>query len=98
MAQTVRTLAVLTARPGQVRAVHALLMGMIAPSRAEPGNLRYELWVDRAEPGRFVLDELYADEAALEAHHASPHFKKYRAQIPDLADRMALNLIPIALV
>ena len=96
MAETVRTLAVLTARPGQAGALHALLDGMIAPSRSEAGNLRYELWVDKAEPARLVLDELYTDEAALTAHHASAHFQNYRAQITDLADRMVFTLIPIA--
>lgn len=40
---------------------------MIAPSRAETGNRRCELWQDEAEPDRFVLDKLYADHAAIAA-------------------------------
>jgi len=48
MAQPVKTVAVLVARPGKIGDLHALLDGLIAPSRAEPGNLRYDLRVDQA--------------------------------------------------
>jgi quinol monooxygenase YgiN len=69
---------------------------MIAPSRAEAGNLRYDLWTDQSSPGRFVLDELYADSAAIAAHRASPHFQNYLSKIGDLAERTALALDPVA--
>ena len=41
----------------------ALIRGMVGPCRAEPGNLRWDVWQDRDDPNRFVLDELYADDA-----------------------------------
>jgi len=72
-----------------------LLEGMAAASRAEPGNLRYDLWQDQAEPARFVLDELYADNAAVAAHRETAHFKAYLVQIGELAERMALVLDPV---
>ncbi|HUD30166.1 MAG TPA: putative quinol monooxygenase [Novosphingobium sp.] len=96
MTDTVKIVAMLVARPGQGDALRALLDGMIAPSRAEPGNLRYDLWVDRAEPGRLVLDELYVDQAAVESHRASPHFQTYLSHINALAERVALTLDPLA--
>ncbi|QJU58137.1 antibiotic biosynthesis monooxygenase [Sphingomonas sp. AP4-R1] len=92
MTKGVKTVAVLTARPGKTEALHALLGGMIAPSRSEPGNRRYDLWVDQTESGRFVLDELYVDDAAVAAHRASPHFQHYLSHIGDLAERMAFTL------
>ncbi len=50
---------------------------MLAPSRAEAGNLRYDLWRDQADPNRFVLDELYEDSEAIAAHRASArHFQE----------------------
>ena len=83
-------------RPGKTEALRALLDGMVAPSRAEPGNLRYDLWQDRADPARFVLDELYADDGAVAAHRASPHFQIYLSQINDLAERIPLTLDPVS--
>ena len=88
-------IAILTARPGKAVEVEALLGAMRHASRAEPGNLRYDLWRDRATPGRFLLDELYADEAALDDHRASPHFQSYAATIGDLADRIAMVVDPV---
>jgi quinol monooxygenase YgiN len=91
----VKIMAVLTARPGKAEALRALLDGMIAASRAEPGNLRYDLWTDQTERTRFALDELYLDAAAVAAHRASPHFQAYLSQINGLADRSAFALDPI---
>lgn len=96
MAGKVKTIAVLTARPGKADALRDLLAQLVEPSRAEPGNLRYDLWADPAQPGRFVLDELYAGPAAVEAHHATPHFQNYRAQVPDLAERAVWTLDEVA--
>jgi len=75
MPTPVKTIGILTARAGKVEALKALLDGMLAPSRAEPGNLRYELWRDHVDPNRFVLDELYPDNGAVAAHPETPHFK-----------------------
>lgn len=87
-----KIVAILTARPGKAEALRALLDGMLTPSRAEAGNLRYDLWVDQADPNRFVLDELYRDNAAIAAHRASPHFQDYLSKINDLAERVAVVL------
>lgn len=97
MTDSVKIVAILTAKPGKASELRALLDGMIVPSRAEPGNLRYDLWVDQANPERLVLDELYVDQAAIEAHRASAHFGHYLAQINDLAERTALTLDPLAI-
>lgn len=95
MANCVKIVAVLTARPGKTADLQALLSGMVAPSRAEPGNLRWDVWHDQADARRFVIDELYADDAAIAAHRQTPHFQAYLARINDLAERRALTLGPI---
>ncbi len=46
MTNPVKIVAVLTARAGKTEDLKALLLGMTAPSRSEPGNLRYDLWLD----------------------------------------------------
>ena len=96
MTTTVKIVAILTARPGKAEALRALLDGMLGPSRAEAGNLRYDLWRDQADANRFVLDELYADNDAIAAHRASPHFQDYLSKINDLAERTAVVLGAVA--
>lgn len=96
MTTPVKVAAVLTARPDAVDRLRALLDGMLDPSRAEPGNLRYDLWQDQSQPDRFFLDELYVDGEALAAHRATPHFQAYLAVINDLAKRIAFVLDPIS--
>ena len=63
---------------------------MTSPSRAEPGNLRYDLWQDVDNPGRFVLDELYKNTDAVASHRATHHFQNYLSRINDLAERTAV--------
>lgn len=87
-----KTVAIFYAHTGQADLLRHLLHGMITPSRAEPGNLRYDLWIDPADPQRFVLDELYIDDAAVETHRSTAHFRDYAARIDDLADRQAWTL------
>jgi quinol monooxygenase YgiN len=96
MANPVKIMALLVARPGKEDELRALVDGMVAPSRAEPGNLRYDLWRDQADPGRLVLDELYADDTSVAAHRQTPHFLHYLATINDLAERTALTLEAVA--
>lgn len=45
--------------------------------RDEPGCLRFDVVEDRDDPNRFYFYEVYRDEAALEAHRQTPHFKLY---------------------
>jgi quinol monooxygenase YgiN len=89
--------AILTALPGKADDLHTLLIGMAPLCRAEAGNLRWDVWRDRARGDRYVLDELYRDSDAVEAHHNTPHYKAYLERIPDLAERAAWVLEPVAI-
>ena len=95
MPNPVKIMAILSARPGREAELRTLLDGMIAPCRAEPGNLHWDIWQDRDDAGRFVLDELYSDAAAAAAHRQTPHFANYVSKVGDLADRMPLTLDPV---
>lgn len=95
MTNPVKIVAILAARTGKAEELTALLVGMTAPSRAEPGNLRYDLWCDQANPDRFVLDELYTGNDAIAAHRETPHFKNYLSRINDLAERTPFVLDPV---
>ena len=95
MSNPVKIMAILSAQPDKSEALKALLLGMVAPSRAEQGNLRYDLWLDQADPNRFVLDELYTDDAAVASHRATAHYQDYLSKVAPLATRNALVLDPI---
>lgn len=49
----------------------------------EPGCLYFDVGQDTADDHHVTLYELYADEAAVEAHRQTPHFKVWRAAVAE---------------
>ena len=86
------------AHAGEADRVEEALRQMVAPTRAEPGNLDYQVFRDPGDRSLFVLFERYADESAFDAHRATGHFGAYLAGqvLPALADRIRLDLVPLA--
>ncbi len=97
MPSHMKIFALLTSKPGRDE-LKALLLDMAPHCRAEAGNLCWDVWHDEAQPGRFALDELYADEAAVANHRQTSYYKHYLSRLQDLADRTALALIPLLVV
>jgi quinol monooxygenase YgiN len=65
-----------TVDPDKAAEFEAVFQGLVAKVRAkEPGNRLYQLARSRAAAGVYVVMELYADEAALEAHRANEDLK-----------------------
>ncbi len=85
------------AREGESDTVAELLRRLAPLSRAEPGCLQYDAHRDPDDPDRFFLFERYVDEAALEAHAASLHFRELVLEeaLPRLASRQRTTLIPL---
>jgi quinol monooxygenase YgiN len=50
----------------------------------EPGCGQFDVTLDREQPNRVVLYEVYQDEAAFDAHLETPHLAAFRAGIEDL--------------
>jgi quinol monooxygenase YgiN len=75
-------------KAGSEAQVQSILTGMVEPTRAEPGCRRYDLFRSGAgaESG-FCLIERYVDQAAIELHRQTDHYKAYRAVIIDLLAR-----------
>lgn len=83
--QAATVFATFTPKAGHTDDVRTLLETMVADTRAEPGNECYDLYSADADGTHlFHLFERYADDAALQAHRESAHYKAYRAAIPDL--------------
>jgi autoinducer 2-degrading protein len=56
-------------------------------SIAEPGCLRFDVARSKDDPTEFMLWECYVDEAARDAHRATPHYQAFKAAMPDLMAR-----------
>ncbi len=75
------------AAPGRAEDVAKALGALLSPTRQEPGCLEYQLHRDPENPLKFLFFERFANQAALDAHLASPHFQaflKYRDANPGL--------------
>ncbi len=73
----IKIVAFVSIKPGSEEAFTAAARICVAASRAEPGVLHYDLWREQQGEQRFVFNELYADQAAIDAHMASDHFKAF---------------------
>ncbi len=70
----------LKVKPGTEAEVAALFKPLTEASRKEPGCRMYIAHQHRDDPTRFLVYEQYDDDAALDAHRNSAHFKQYAAE------------------
>ena len=63
-----------TGRNGNARkfAEEMIAGGAVGAIRAEAGNLRYEYYQPLDDPETILLIDSWTDQAAIDAHHASP--------------------------
>ena len=82
-------LAYLTTKPGKEAQFQEQMTAQAKRCLAnEPGCLQFDVVQDPKEPTRFVMLEVYRDDAAIKAHQDSQHFKDFRPVVGDLiADR-----------
>ncbi len=62
--------------------------GTVDKIRAEEGNLRYEYYVSLEDPETVLLIDSWRDQAAIDAHHASPMM----ATIASLREKYDLHM------
>jgi (4S)-4-hydroxy-5-phosphonooxypentane-2,3-dione isomerase len=53
-------------------------------STREPGNRRFDLLRDAADPCRFLLYEAYLSEADARAHKETPHYLAWRETVAEM--------------
>lgn len=61
--------------PGKEAELERHLLSLSAPTRAEPGCLRYDLYRSSVNRYEFMRLEVWASPAALEAHKKTPHLR-----------------------
>lgn len=62
--------------------------GTVDAIRAETGNLRYEYYLSFEDPETVLLIDAWTDQAAIDAHHASPMM----AKIASLREKYDLHM------
>lgn len=74
----------LHAKKGKEDELKRDLIAVVEPSRKEEGSLRYELFVDQDDTGRFVFVEHWASAESQQKHHSKgthiQHFNEHGAQ------------------
>ena len=82
-------LALWKAKEGKEADIEDVLRIMTPLSRGEAGCLQYQAHRAVADPRLYFLYEVYADEAAIDAHRASAHFQTHVVgqAIPNLESR-----------
>lgn len=61
------------------RFLEAIEVDALASERDEPGCLRFNVLQDEQDGDVYHFYEVYRDQAALEAHRATPHYAVWRA-------------------
>ncbi len=85
-------------RPEDREEIAETLRELTAASRGEPGCVTYIPHSVESEPDTVLIYEQYRDEAAVEAHRASPHFKRWAVGglYQRMLDRSVENLTALA--
>jgi len=62
----------------------ALTDELVEKSRADEGNMGYDLFQSTTSPKKFMYCETWENEESLQKHSQAPHFKRIVPQIAEL--------------
>jgi quinol monooxygenase YgiN len=91
MMMALTILAKITANEGQERRLRAALQDLVAPTRAEPGCLQYDLHVDNSSSGVFMFYETWQTREMWQAHMETPHLAAFRVASDGAIAQFELN-------
>lgn len=77
MSEQLTVIAHLRALDGQIEETKTFLMGLIAPTRAEPGCIEYWLHQDDEDPAEFTFYENWINRAEWDKHMEMPHLQAF---------------------
>jgi quinol monooxygenase YgiN len=72
----------LRALGGRIEETKAFLLGLVGPTRTEPGCVEYWLHQDNDDPAEFTFYENWTNRAEWDKHMELPHLKKF-AEVKD---------------
>lgn len=68
-------------QPEHLETVRPWYAELVEKTRQEPACIAYDLFVDQRDPGHFIFIEQWPDQAALDAHCQTEHFRRLVPQI-----------------
>jgi autoinducer 2-degrading protein len=71
-------------RPERVAEFIAATLANHRGSLAEPGVLRFDVLQSAEDPARFLLYEVYRDQAATQEHKETPHYAAWKQAVEPL--------------
>lgn len=81
---TLRVIARFRAQPGKEADLKQVLVGLIEPTREEPGCIGYELLENLEDPRELTFVEEWQGESSLEAHFSTDHIASALQEFPGL--------------
>lgn len=77
-------------KPGRRAALMPVLAALVEGSRAEAGNISYELTARLDNENALTVLERWASRQAIDQHGQSPHFQAFVKAIEGQADRLEI--------
>lgn len=79
------------AKPDKIDLVKAELLKLVEITRAEKGNLQYDLHQDNKNPGHFLFYENWESRELWQTHMNNQHLKDYMAATDGAIEEFTLN-------
>lgn len=90
--------AILTCQPGKKAEALELLKTLAAESRAEKGNIQYELTQNTTDEESFFILERWQSDEAIAFHGNTPHFTSFLSQKDQIFANTVIHVLnPVAL-
>lgn len=80
-------------KPETVDEIVELALDLVRVTRKEEGNISYDFYADISDSGRFTFIEVWKDQAAIDLHMESAHFRDFVEKAgPLLAEPVDIGL------
>lgn len=89
----IKIVALVTVKSEHAETLAEQFKELVKASRAEEGNISYDLHREIGNPNRFVFVENWKSQAAINAHNASSHFQGFLAAIDGKTDAVEIVLM-----
>ncbi len=84
MTEQLTVIAHLVAKPDKIEATKAFLLGLVSPTRLEPGCVEYHLHQDNENPAEFTFYENWTNRQEWDSHMTRPHLVEFARRADDL--------------
>lgn len=89
----IKIVALVTVKPEYTETLATQFKELVKASRAEAGNISYDLHQEIGNPNRFVFVENWKSQVAIDEHNASEHFQGFVKAIDGKTDNLEIVLM-----